>query len=340
MALDALKIQNFQAHEALTLEFAPGVTTLVGPSDAGKSAILRALRWVATNRPRGEAHIRRGADFCRVGLKVDGHTITRRRGKLGNIYKLDGEEYKAFADGVPEAISGLLRLDEVNFQGQHDAPYWFGLTPGEVARQINAIVDLGIIDEAQERLAAKARRAKAEADVVADRLKAARREVEALAFVPEMSAAYEAAQAAEDDAAKKAAHAAACRRLVDSATAAGDKARTTGDAATAAGGVLAAIREARKARAEADALAGMIRQMSVAEARAAAPVPDISALEAAYADAREKRREVTRLRGMMERATAAADNLSDRMMRAEKAEKKLADESGGQCPMCGGPLRV
>jgi AAA15 family ATPase/GTPase len=37
-----LRIKNFQIHKDLEIEFGP-ITTIVGPSDIGKSAVLRAL---------------------------------------------------------------------------------------------------------------------------------------------------------------------------------------------------------------------------------------------------------------------------------------------------------
>lgn len=43
-----LRIQNFQAHKDTTIEF-DRITTIVGPSDTGKSAVLRAFKWVEKN---------------------------------------------------------------------------------------------------------------------------------------------------------------------------------------------------------------------------------------------------------------------------------------------------
>lgn len=54
-----LRIQNFQAHKDTTIEF-DRITTIVGPSDIGKSAVLRALKWVAKNEPNGTSFVRDG----------------------------------------------------------------------------------------------------------------------------------------------------------------------------------------------------------------------------------------------------------------------------------------
>lgn len=141
--IEQIRIKNFQAHEDLTIEM-DRVVTLTGPSDVGKSSAIRALRWAALNVPVSSL-IRDGAKQASVELIVDGRKIVRSRGSE-NVYQLDDQEYKAFRTDVPDAISKLLNLTEVNFQGQHDPIYWFSSTAGDVSRQLNAVVDLSIID--------------------------------------------------------------------------------------------------------------------------------------------------------------------------------------------------
>lgn len=145
--LKRLKIQNFQAHKELTLDFDEGVTTIVGPSDVGKSAIIRALIWVATNRPAGTEFIRDGAKMATVTLEVDDHVIIRERSKSINRYTLDGTEFTAFGTEPPKEVTDVLNLSGVNFQHQHDSPFWFSLPAGEVSRQLNEIVNLSVIDQ-------------------------------------------------------------------------------------------------------------------------------------------------------------------------------------------------
>ena len=144
--LERLTIENFQAHSKLDLKLDPAVTTIVGPSDAGKSAVIRALIWLATNRPLGDSFIRDGETRARVSLLVDSRWIVRTRGKSENTYSIDGEELKAFGNEVPSEVSQLLNLSPINLQHQHDSPFWFSETAGEVSRQLNQIVDLSIID--------------------------------------------------------------------------------------------------------------------------------------------------------------------------------------------------
>lgn len=184
MMLERLRIKDFQCHGDLGIEFGPKVTTLTGASDIGKSAVLRAIRWAMTNRPLGDAHVRNGAEGVVVKLLVDGRTVRRRRGKGVNAYELDRKRYEAFGGDVPEEIGNLLGVGDMNFQGQHDPSFWFGLSPPEVARQLNRVVDLDVMDAVTACVAACVRSVGVELDVVGRRLDGAQGELGGLSHVP------------------------------------------------------------------------------------------------------------------------------------------------------------
>ena len=164
--MKTLRIQNFQAHKDITLELGR-VTTITGATDKGKSSILRALRWLVQNRPRGYGFIRHGSKQTRVEVEVDSHTIAREReGESLNFYYLDGQKLTAFGNEVPADVADLLNMSDVNFQGQHDPPFWFMESSGEVSRRLNQIVDLSLIDSTLASIDATARRHKMEVDVL------------------------------------------------------------------------------------------------------------------------------------------------------------------------------
>lgn len=180
--IERFSIRNFQCHERFDVELDPLVTVFTGPSDRGKTAILRALRLICTNKPSGTAFIRNGADKFLGRLDVDGQTIQRLRSDSVNKYRLGSKVYAAFGAGkVPEAIENLLNVGEVNFQRQLDPHYWFHHKPAELSKALNSVVNLTAIDGALTNVAAELRRAKAVADVSADRLakaQAAKKETE------------------------------------------------------------------------------------------------------------------------------------------------------------------
>lgn len=181
--LETLYIQNFQAHSKLQIDFDSKVTTIVGPSDVGKSAVMRSIRWVCRNHPSGEAFIKDGKKGTTVRLIVDGNKIGRRRGQGQNTYLLNGDEFKAFGTDVPDRIAKILNTGGVNFQGQHDSPFWFAESAGEVSRRLNAVVDLGIIDDALTSIGKKVRRFYQEAQITMDRVRSANDRKEELSWV-------------------------------------------------------------------------------------------------------------------------------------------------------------
>lgn len=182
--LQRLLIRNFQRHERRAIDFAC-VTTIVGDNDEGKSSILRAIRWLCLNRPSGSEFINWDADSVRVTLQVDDHKVKRARGKA-NTYQLDAKTFKAFGNDVPEPIAKLLNVSELNFQGQHESPFWFTLSPGQVSKELNQIIDLGSIDETLANLGKKLRKAKVTVDITKDRLAEAKQAQAELADVPDL----------------------------------------------------------------------------------------------------------------------------------------------------------
>ncbi len=144
--IKGLEIHNFQSHEETTLSFDPGVNVIVGSSDCGKTAIMRALRYVCTNKPRGEGFRSHWGGETIVTLEVDDVTITRYKDKE-NIYFLEDTEFRAFGNDVPEEIVTALNLDEdVNIQKQLDTPYLIPESAGYVAQHFNKMAHLEKID--------------------------------------------------------------------------------------------------------------------------------------------------------------------------------------------------
>ena len=149
--IQKLKIQNFQSHKDSALEFHPGVNVIVGASDSGKTAILRALRWLIWNRPNGEDFRSDWGGETDVVLEIeDDVKILRRKGKE-NLYTIgrsaqDHKELKAFGTSVPEEIQKALNIDDTNLQKQFDSPFLISSSPGEVAGYFNQIAHLERID--------------------------------------------------------------------------------------------------------------------------------------------------------------------------------------------------
>lgn len=148
--IEYINIKNFQSHKNTKLVFDPGVNVIVGGTDSGKSAVLRALRWVIWNKPGGNSFRSNWGGVTQVEIGVDGKSIVRSKDK-SELYKLDETEFKAFGTGkVPIEIDSFLRMPVDNFQQQLDGPFLLNLTPGEVAKHYNTIANLEQIDKARD----------------------------------------------------------------------------------------------------------------------------------------------------------------------------------------------
>lgn len=146
--IKTLEINNFQSYKGTLLNFHPGVNVIVGTSDSGKSAVLRALRWVCTGIPRGDGFRSHWGGDTEVHLETDNCIVTRGKTNSDNMYVLNEEtEFRAFGTDVPEEIVEALNLDEtVNLQKQLDQPYLISETPGAVAQHFNRMAHLEKID--------------------------------------------------------------------------------------------------------------------------------------------------------------------------------------------------
>lgn len=149
-----LTLKNFEVHRKSALEFVPGVNVIAGPSDHGKSSIVRALGLVLLNRPQGLSYVRNTEEDTKtkavVGAMFDDCEISRVRSKSDNYYTLNGQQLKAMGAAVPDEIAHASRMNELNIQFQFSRKmqhYLLSLSSGEVARYLNALLELDIIDE-------------------------------------------------------------------------------------------------------------------------------------------------------------------------------------------------
>jgi len=162
-----LKLRNFQSHRETELEFNPGLNIIVGPSDQGKSAIIRALRWLVFNEPRGTGFIRVGETRCQVRVEMsNGIAVERIRdeGARINRYILEipGEEamvFERFNKDVPLEVRKALGIQkqvidrdksvEINLASQLEAPFLLEESGTTRSKILGRMANLHIIDAAQ-----------------------------------------------------------------------------------------------------------------------------------------------------------------------------------------------
>lgn len=198
--IETIEIRNFQSHEHTAFhDLSPGLNVVLGTtSDVGKSALLRALRWVIWNRPQGTAFrshwAGREGTMVRLDLQPkdadEAVSIFRNRNDQENAYALmpwfEGgagpqETYKTLRGEVPEPVRKVLGTGPINMQFQFDPPFLLADSPGEVAATLNRTVRLDVIDRATKTLAANRRRA--EQELVSRRQEVYKKEQRLEAFV-------------------------------------------------------------------------------------------------------------------------------------------------------------
>lgn len=187
--IEFVRLINFQRHKKLTIQLSPNVTTIVGGNNKGKSSIRRAFYWLCMSRPLGVRFIHHDADSCIVEIGVDGRKLAKRRGRQTPAkYRLDGKVFKAAGTTVPEEITNLLQLYDINFQDQIDPPFWMIESPAQVSKNLNAIVNLEDIDKSLSAIAGQVRTAKTTVQVCETRLESLQAEVRTLNWVEPLNA--------------------------------------------------------------------------------------------------------------------------------------------------------
>ena len=79
--IEKVILENFQSHKFTSVEFDRGLNIIVGASDSGKTAILRAIKWALYNDPAGDYFIREGATEASVSIFFSDKTSIKKIGR-------------------------------------------------------------------------------------------------------------------------------------------------------------------------------------------------------------------------------------------------------------------
>lgn len=161
--IEKVILENFQSHKHSVLEFNNQLNVIVGPSDSGKTAILRGIRWVLYNEPSGDYFIREGENYCAVTIVFsDGTRVKRYRSRSKNIYYLynsdnDETKFEGFGTSVPEEIinaTGIKKIlldsdlsKPINLSDQLEGAFLLSERASARASSIGRLVGVNIIDD-------------------------------------------------------------------------------------------------------------------------------------------------------------------------------------------------
>lgn len=169
--ISEVELTNFQSHADTKLRLAPGLNVIVGPSDSGKSAVLRALWWLFYNKPKG-------ADFVRIGSKSasvkavfsSGSYIERSRTRSSSgsyTYRVPGSEpveLKGFGSTLPPEVVSIHKTPlltiagedvSINIARQFDPPFMLGSGPSFTISLLDVMTRNDVVFEAIKQLKAE-----------------------------------------------------------------------------------------------------------------------------------------------------------------------------------------
>ncbi len=154
MTITGIEVEKFQSHDHTIIEPSDKVTVIKGTSHGGKSSLVRAVRWAIENKPMGfdfKSWFSDDKEETRVSMEFSDFThFSKVRSDKLNQYDTctSSKPFKALRADVPEAVSAITQMNEVNIQQQLDPYFMLQSSPGEVGRMFNEAVGLEIIDEA------------------------------------------------------------------------------------------------------------------------------------------------------------------------------------------------
>lgn len=220
----SVTITNFEAHKSTHLEFDKGLNVLRGSSGAGKSSIKRAILWVLTNRPSAGQVVSwwavnskgKQTEETRVTITLDdGTTISRIKSDILNGYQINDERpLEAVGTSVPEEVSKLLNMSDVNSQIQLAAPFLISQSASYVAQYINDIVDMSEADRYQSAIESKRRKCNADMVANAEAIKNTTEELTHFGWLEEAEKRINRIEKIETDTSKLDADASAIRKSI------------------------------------------------------------------------------------------------------------------------------
>ena len=167
------------------------MTVIVGATNAGKSALVRALQAVLFNWSGG-GFVREGASKTSVTLAFEGGLLAwvkpRKGGGEYKVWRGDEEitVTRAGRELVPEiqALTGVREVEaegvraKLQIEGQFDDPFLLASTGGQAAKLLARVSKLDVLVTAQVRARRDMERARRSADSTAEEAEAARTQLE------------------------------------------------------------------------------------------------------------------------------------------------------------------
>lgn len=309
--IESIQIRNFQSLQNIELDLAP-FTVIVGRSSSGKSAFVRALSTLFSNR--------RGTDFISHGTTTSVVTATVPQGLVSlsrsltaakNMYTIapaggEPQPFTKLGGDVPPEVSEFIRVvpkDNVVLAQQFDKPFLLAESPQQAAQILGSLTNVHVIFEAAREANRRRLSANQTLKTKLDDLESIEGKLKAFEDLEGKQARVEQAKAA------LAAGEAAERRLA------------------ALNAHIAALRDTKAA-------------ITSAQARVSRVVPSVDEVEEAQSRLVKFNLAVEELRASNRDAASAKERLATAELNLAAYEKKWTEALAelGTCPTCGQPV--
>jgi len=188
-----VQIKNFQSLEDVSFTV-QGFTVLIGRSNLGKSATIRAIEGALFNSPV-DAYVREGTQTLQVQLQSPEFDILWRKGGGHNDYIVDGVSYENVGRDVPDVIKkkGFRDLElnrnslRIQISDQFHPLFLLDCSGADAAQAISDVDRIYEIQNAQEAVEKDRRQMRSEIKVREKDLKiATQRKIDLLEQAPSM----------------------------------------------------------------------------------------------------------------------------------------------------------
>jgi DNA repair protein SbcC/Rad50 len=149
--LKSARVENFQSLAVVGV-MVDKFTVLVGPSNSGKSAFLRAIRSLVRNT-FVPANVRQGETKAITLIYLNGHIISSERGKSLSTYYLEDDPFPKSGKSVPTEIVQALKMPLVggidpHFSFQFDRPFLLAESGSTAASVIGSLTNVSVLHAA------------------------------------------------------------------------------------------------------------------------------------------------------------------------------------------------
>lgn len=151
-ALTRVEVTDFQSLKKTEVQLGK-FTAIIGPSNTGKSALVRAIKALVYNAP-APGLVREGAKkFIAKATFSDDSSIQLTKGKATSEFLIEypnGETIKHAKAGVkaPDEVSAHWALPDFTITSQHDAPFLLAEPASAVAKRLGELTNAAMLMEA------------------------------------------------------------------------------------------------------------------------------------------------------------------------------------------------